>query len=307
MRTWILLLSTSALLFSGSNSSAQQQVPTRVLWLAEVPVVINQPGHWVLNRNWRITEPLSVPLISVAANGVTLDLRGYTIDYNVTESPTLLNISGNGVTVTNGRLQSGAGDVTSPTVVHSTGSGTRVKLMTLSSHTGTTLRFDTPGSSVVDSVLGSNQQTAVVAADTLIERTRISCSFTCITIQGRTRIIDSRISGIEPLTIDGDGNYLLNSEVSSELRIRGNWNVVRGNLFPGGIFDITGPAVVHVEGTGNVLEGNIIPRGSNGEVENGGFRFTVDGNFYGNNRVAATVPFDLGGTTQTDWGGNVGF
>jgi hypothetical protein len=33
----------------------------------------------------------------------------------------------------------------------------------------------------------------------------------------------------------------------------------------------------------------------------------VSGNFYGNNRVAAPVPFNVGTTTQTAWGGNVGF
>ena len=35
--------------------------------------------------------------------------------------------------------------------------------------------------------------------------------------------------------------------------------------------------------------------------------FTANGNYYGNNRMAAQVPFALGGTVQTDWGGNVGY
>lgn len=53
----------------------------------------------------------------------------------------------------------------------------------------------------------------------------------------------------------------------------------------------------------------IFPRGQDGEIVglDSGIRFTVSGNFYGNNRVAATVPFNLGTATQTDWGGNVGF
>lgn len=41
--------------------------------------------------------------------------------------------------------------------------------------------------------------------------------------------------------------------------------------------------------------------------DNSGIRFTMNGNFYGNNRVAASVPFNVGATVQTDWGGNVGF
>src|SRR6187551_279098 len=32
-----------------------------------------------------------------------------------------------------------------------------------------------------------------------------------------------------------------------------------------------------------------------------------NGNFYGDNRMQTAVPFDLGGTTQTNWGGNVGY
>ena len=38
-----------------------------------------------------------------------------------------------------------------------------------------------------------------------------------------------------------------------------------------------------------------------------GIRFSQDGNFYGGNQMAADVPFDLGGTSQCDLGGNVGF
>ncbi len=32
-----------------------------------------------------------------------------------------------------------------------------------------------------------------------------------------------------------------------------------------------------------------------------------NGNYYGNNRMAAQVPFALGGAMQADWGGNVGY
>jgi hypothetical protein len=29
--------------------------------------------------------------------------------------------------------------------------------------------------------------------------------------------------------------------------------------------------------------------------------------FFGDNRMEAAVPFDVGAATQTDWGGNVGY
>ena len=38
-----------------------------------------------------------------------------------------------------------------------------------------------------------------------------------------------------------------------------------------------------------------------------GIRFLQSGNFYGSNQMGATTPFELGDTTQVDWGGNVGF
>ena len=38
-----------------------------------------------------------------------------------------------------------------------------------------------------------------------------------------------------------------------------------------------------------------------------GITFFSDGNFYGDNIVWATVPFNVGATVQTDLGGNVGF
>ena len=44
-----------------------------------------------------------------------------------------------------------------------------------------------------------------------------------------------------------------------------------------------------------------------GEEWGTGIAFGQSGNYYGNNQMAASTPFALGQTTQTDWGGNVGF
>ena len=55
------------------------------------------------------------------------------------------------------------------------------------------------------------------------------------------------------------------------------------------------------------LDGNIGAPSDPARREAVGMRYTADGNFYGDNRMAAQVPFDLGGTVQTDWGGNVGY
>ena len=67
-----------------------------------------------------------------------------------------------------------------------------------------------------------------------------------------------------------------------------------------------------IGGTANTLDGNIgapseslgLPRAVRARI---GMQFTAEGNYYGDNRMAAEVPFALGGTVQTDWGGNVGY
>ncbi len=59
---------------------------------------------------------------------------------------------------------------------------------------------------------------------------------------------------------------------------------------------------IYVSGNQNVLEGNSIANSAKGIV------FTIDGNYYATNRVTGfTTSFDLGATTQSDGGGNLGF
>lgn len=66
--------------------------------------------------------------------------------------------------------------------------------------------------------------------------------------------------------------------------------------------------LIDVQGTRNTIDGNVA---APSVITSGspfvGIRFSADGNWYGNNRVTATTPFDLGGTVQSDWGGNVSY
>jgi hypothetical protein len=68
--------------------------------------------------------------------------------------------------------------------------------------------------------------------------------------------------------------------------------------------------VIAVAGSANVIDGNIgaitEPPGVPPRA-NVGIAFRADGNFYGDNRLEATVLIDAAGTMQTDWGGNVAF
>ena len=83
----------------------------------------------------------------------------------------------------------------------------------------------------------------------------------------------------------------------------GDRNVVRSNTYINGLTS----AVLLISGTANTLDGNIAARAAEGGQASVGMEFRADGNFYGNNRMAAQVPFALGGTVQTDWDGNVGY
>lgn len=50
------------------------------------------------------------------------------------------------------------------------------------------------------------------------------------------------------------------------------------------------------------------PRNSSGAYRwEVGIDFLQSGNFYRGNQMYAGTPFQLDGTTQVDWGGNVGF
>jgi hypothetical protein len=65
---------------------------------------------------------------------------------------------------------------------------------------------------------------------------------------------------------------------------------------------------VLVDGTGNVIDGTKALPVSYDTTPNGyGIRFLQDGNYYGNNRMSGNVPYELGGTVQIDWGGNVAY
>lgn len=155
-------------------------------------------------------------------------------------------------------------------------------------------------SAIRDSRIGSRTLAVELAADSAIDRTSIGCTFHCVDLGDRNRLVDSVVSGYEAVIVDGDGNLLSNNEIRGGLiAIDGDTNIVRGNMLLGG----GAPAI---GGTKNIVDGNLILPDADGTVQVG-IEFTEDGNFYGNNRVSAEVPFAHGGTVQTDWGGNVAF
>jgi hypothetical protein len=148
-----------------------------------------------------------------------------------------------------------------------------------------------------------------------LERNVINCNFACVTVLGDdNRIMNNRVSPWQGGVIDVLGNRNIvagnvvdatNSiDIDEPFQIAGDGNVVRDNTV------LLGGELSHVfvvSGTANTLDGNIGAPPTPGGRAPVGMEFTADGNFYGDNRMAAQTPFALGGTMQTDWGGNVGY
>jgi hypothetical protein len=111
--------------------------------------------------------------------------------------------------------------------------------------------------------------------------------------------------------MQGDHNVLAGNVMRGQpgldvgFRVDGDYNLVRHNTF----LDISAGPILQVNGSGNTLDANIAPPSPEdaGGTASIGIEFTADGNYYGSKRMAASVPFALGGTTQSNWGGNVAY
>jgi hypothetical protein len=286
-----------------------------VLNLSNPPVVIDEPGLYAIDRDWVIPDTTTavVPeLIQITADDVSLDLHGFKIiavppDFS---STTLFVITGSGTEIRNGGFEAG-GD--GGTAVRSTRG---VGLHHVSVSSGGTMTF--AGATITDSHLGSRLEMRFEGGSRL-ERNSIGCSrgLRCIRFLGDdsefkgNRLSMSQGGGIE---VVGDGNTVANNfidlsdDVDGEtvFDIKGDNNVVRDNTALVGNGSIGDPLWA-ISGTANTLDGNVAAPGRFGERARTGMAFTADGNFYGDNRMAAQTPFVVGGTVQTDWGGNVGY
>jgi hypothetical protein len=290
----------------------------RVLDLSKFPVVIDEPGLYAIDRNWQIPREVTAAnpeLIRITADDVTLDLHGFSIsaDSNAPPVTTLIAITGAEVEIRNGALSACCqGAVT----VRSTGAHTRLHHLSIFSHE--TMAFEGDSASFTDSDIAPRVEMQF-AGHSNLERNTISCNRgrRCIRLLGdQNRITDNRMSLSQGggIAILGDRSIVANNIVDvtdavdafEAFEVAGDNNVVRGNtVLLGGI---TGNAIAIylISGTANTLDGNIAaPSSTTSQQPRAGMAFTADGNYYGDNRMAAQVPFALGGTVQTDWGDNV--
>ena len=245
--------------------------------------------------------------ISISASSVTFDLQEFEI--NSDHSGVLLQISGSSVRVKNGVLRNSSAVPT----VQGTGEAIILENMDVSSGAGSSISLSGDNGIVRDSRLGARSGVSLSGIGARIERNVVSLSAgTGIFTGDNSAVIDNAVTGgalVDALIVLGSESYVGDNRISATdaivgILINGNDNTVADNLITG-VFQID--TAISVLGEANVIDGNILRLSPGGNANNTGIAFQIDGNFFGNNRMAATVPFDLGGTAQTDWGSNAGF
>jgi hypothetical protein len=299
----------------------------RVLDLRNPPVVIDQPGLYAIDRNWRFpgSDNVLSGLIQITANEVTLDLHGFAI---LADYPTALVITAASAEVRNGVLSACCTDGRSVAV--DVKNGASLHHLSIFSYERMNLEDSEGGVAITDSLM--SVRSGVRFGDlAIVDRNTIHCSFACATLVGDgNQLTNNRFHPFSGGGIDIEGNRnlvgnnvidLTNIMFDGEaFKVEGDFNVVRGNTVLFGGFEepgvpvpgspppiVAGPSLWVISGTANTLDGNIAPPPGPGRQRRIGMEFTADGNFYGNNRMAAQTPFALGGTVQIDWGGNVGY
>jgi hypothetical protein len=291
----------------------------RVLDLSRVPVVIAEPGVYVLDRSWRVFPGSQDGAIIITANDVTLDLQGF----ELSQVEAGIVSTGQDVTIRNGRVTGGAGPV-----IRVSGAGTLIERVRVFTSMGTVVSLAGSRSTLADSVVRGNEYSSSVAAGdgTIVRGNYVSGSRSGIRASSRSALLENELlcfgaPGDTCINVEGADNIVDRNQITVAwnslhhgVSIRGDYNHVMGNVFfascgPQGSSPAGGGTAIIVEGQGSTVRGNLVPARSCGGTSGWetGIAFLRDGNFYGDNIVWATVPFNLGATVQTDLGGNNGF
>jgi hypothetical protein len=287
----------------------------RVLNLSKPPVVIDEPGLYAVDRSWRFTAATmdaAAELITITAPDVTLDLHGFTISAEDSPAPTstLLILTGDDAEVRNGGIETSDIDV----AVRSAGRGAWLHHLVIRTGDSNPELHFAAFTTISDSkILGLIH---LVGDSTLEQNSLVTAHGAPATVLrgDENRVIGNRISAGNSdvvVHIVGNANIVANNVmgaggfVGEGYRVDGDRNVLRENT----VFADPGLVTfIRISGTGNTLDGNMAaPAYDFDGKARIGIEFTTDGNYYGNNRVSAEVPFALGGTVQTDWGSNVGY
>jgi hypothetical protein len=288
----------------------QRPGAARVLDLSTLPAVIDAPGTYVLNRDWDVTEDTTSvhSVVDVLADDVVIDFRGFEVNYN--NEGAGINIQGANVTVRNGRI---VGFLMSVPIL-STGVQTTVENMYIQTFDEGP-RFEADGAILRESTLRSRFG-AALGSNSVVERNFLECSQFCLVLGSSNQAVDNEIHcSLEycVLVRSGSnlvaGNRIVADAPQGAMRVMGDGNVLRGNTI---LLDGPPEVLLTINGSANVIDGNVAAiRLSDGTTTSPragvGIAFSADGNFYGNNRLAAVLLVAAGGTVQTDWGGNFAY
>jgi hypothetical protein len=283
---------------------------------------ITSPGDYVLDQDWS-APGLS---LSICANDVFVDFSGYTVDssYEIasTVTPGLqfnLCPGSNGVRVSgDGRLIVLSGVIENFITTLDVSLGARCS------------ELCTGGASTSNAFRNSRAYLVEVFDNWVIDGNHLRgliMSPNTGTQSGEptvAKIFDNEflcLGGADCVALVGAGTIFKRNTVwvwppsddSAILKVSGGEHSIVGNVFrysPGSSgewncvqFGCPG-TLVEVLGYENVIRGNITVGPTGGRLANG-LKFTgSDGNFYGDNHFNADVPYDEGGTTQVDLGGN---
>jgi len=281
------------------------QLPV-VLDFSTLPVVISEPGHYVLDRDWRIDAETAHRLVDIEADDVLLDFQGFGL-YMLSEGEVVV-VSGRDVVLRNGTIE----NQNDSTGVRSSAEHTVLEQMSVWAASVAQLG---PRAIVRHSTLRGRSGVSV-GPGSVVEFSNFLGPLTSLFANGdNIRLTDNVLDGGDYVVrVAGSDNIVArNTVIPGEwlggILVAGHRNAIDANVFKGYPWAISEPAIV-VDGTANILRGNLALLGWDEPVTERwrvGIRFLQSGNHYGNNQMAAIVPFDLGSTTQIDWGGNIGF
>ena len=281
----------------------------RVLDLSRVPIVIDQPGRYAIDRDWNVHVVEPGTLIHIVADNVTVDFRGFAIAFdNQGEG---IGIDGDAVSVRNGALM---GNLFVDSL-RSDGAETTIDNMRILGDIAIRLRSDR--ARVRNSSLGGRFGSVLGGDSAVAESNVFRCGpdAFCLEVGSEARVSGNHISVGENGAVDVRGNRnifadnivdFIGAVAPVAFSVTGDGNLLRDNTVLVSGLD-SSDVVFSVAGTANVLDGNIsVPQTSaRGGV---GISFAQDGNFHGDNRLGGvSEAIRENGTTQTAWGGTVAF
>lgn len=293
--------------------------PIVVDFAAGEPVIIDEVGYYVLDRDWTLDGFSSErPSLEIIADHVTFDLRGFTINFD--GCPGGIVVTGNESTIRNGSLSSRCDE----TVVDVRGSNAKIDGMRVDpSSFSYGVVLGGPSGRLTNSVLLSSDDASAVyvsGSNSTIQSNQFNVDSGAISFgySGEARsvqVLDNVIAcgHHNCILVRGNKHTIARNTVTrmqneSVITVEGDNNLILDNSIPA--VDSNDPAI-SINGTRNIVRGNIVapPDEVIDDDDDSawaiGIVFIQDGNYYGDNLISAIVPFALGGTVQIDLGGNV--